>query len=86
MIRRINAEFASELSLCSIDLCLFAGVCLCGVHFCLFYPLSGLRGAPGYSLEQAHHLPIEMDPLIGEENPVNPYRGTHTCVCRCERV
>lgn len=37
--------------------------------------LSGLRGAPGYSLEQAHHLPIEMDPLIGEhtfaENPIN---------------
>ena len=31
----------------------------------LFYPL-GLRGAPGYSLEQAHHLPIEMDPLIGQ--------------------
>lgn len=28
--------------------------------------LSGLRGAPGYSLEQAHHLPIEMDPLIGQ--------------------
>ena len=27
---------------------------------------SGLRGAPGYSLEQAHHLPIEMDPLIGQ--------------------
>lgn len=27
---------------------------------------AGLRGAPGYSLEQAHHLPIEMDPLIGE--------------------
>ena len=26
---------------------------------------SGLRGAPGYSLDQAHHLPIEMDPLIG---------------------
>lgn len=25
----------------------------------------GLRGAPGYSLDQAHHLPIEMDPLIG---------------------
>ncbi|XP_077396974.1 neurobeachin isoform X2 [Festucalex cinctus] len=24
----------------------------------------GLRGAPGYSLEQAHHLPIEMDPLM----------------------
>ncbi|XP_076833149.1 neurobeachin-like isoform X3 [Brachyhypopomus gauderio] len=24
----------------------------------------GLRGAPGYSLEQAHHLPIEMDSLI----------------------
>ncbi|XP_061828501.1 neurobeachin-like isoform X1 [Nerophis lumbriciformis] len=24
----------------------------------------GLRGAPGYSLEQAQHLPIEMDPLI----------------------
>ncbi len=29
--------------------------------FCL-----GLRGAPGYSLEQSHHLPIEMDSLIGE--------------------
>lgn len=27
---------------------------------------SGLRGAPGYSLEQAHHLPIEMDSLVGE--------------------
>lgn len=26
----------------------------------------GLRGAPGYSLDQAHHLPIEMDPLIGK--------------------
>lgn len=26
----------------------------------------GLRGAPGYSLEQAHHLPIEMDSLVGE--------------------
>uniref|UniRef100_UPI00358F9AE2 neurobeachin-like n=1 Tax=Myxine glutinosa TaxID=7769 RepID=UPI00358F9AE2 len=24
----------------------------------------GLRGAPGYSIEQSHHLPIEMDPLI----------------------
>lgn len=24
-----------------------------------------MRGAPGYSLDQAHHLPIEMDPLIG---------------------
>ncbi|XP_077467132.1 neurobeachin-like isoform X2 [Stigmatopora argus] len=24
----------------------------------------GMRGAPGYSLEQAHRLPIEMDPLI----------------------
>ncbi|XP_028274603.1 neurobeachin isoform X5 [Parambassis ranga] len=24
----------------------------------------GLRGAPGYSLEQAHHLPIEMDSLV----------------------
>lgn len=45
--------------------------------------LSGLRGAPGYSLEQAHHLPIEMDPLIGEhaftENPINPAEE-HTCV------
>lgn len=28
---------------------------------------AGLRGAPGYSLEQAHHLPIEMDPLIGDD-------------------
>ncbi|CAL8333683.1 unnamed protein product [Boreogadus saida] len=25
---------------------------------------AGVRGAPGYSLEQAHHLPIEMDALI----------------------
>lgn len=33
---------------------------------CYCYDLSGLRGAPGYSLEQAHHLPIEMDPLIGQ--------------------
>lgn len=35
------------------------------VMFDPFVP-SGLRGAPGYSLEQAHHLPIEMDPLIGQ--------------------
>lgn len=27
--------------------------------------VAGLRGAPGYSLDQAHHLPIEMDSLIG---------------------
>lgn len=34
----------------------------------LLYPClnPGLRGAPGYSLEQAHYLPIEMDSLIGE--------------------
>ncbi|XP_038673773.1 neurobeachin a isoform X3 [Scyliorhinus canicula] len=31
----------------------------------------GLRGAPGYSLEQAHHLPIEMDPLIANNASVN---------------
>uniref|UniRef100_A0A3B4UDY1 Neurobeachin n=1 Tax=Seriola dumerili TaxID=41447 RepID=A0A3B4UDY1_SERDU len=28
----------------------------------------GLRGAPGYSLEQAHHLPIEMDSLVASAN------------------
>uniref|UniRef100_A0A667Y4Q4 Neurobeachin n=1 Tax=Myripristis murdjan TaxID=586833 RepID=A0A667Y4Q4_9TELE len=27
--------------------------------------------APGYSLEQAHHLPIEMDPLIANNSGVN---------------
>ncbi|NWY75965.1 NBEA protein, partial [Erithacus rubecula] len=31
----------------------------------------GLRGAPGYSLDQAHHLPIEMDPLIANNAGVN---------------
>ncbi|XP_048119783.1 neurobeachin-like isoform X1 [Alosa alosa] len=31
----------------------------------------GLRGAPGYSLEQAHHLPIEMDSLIANNSGVN---------------
>ncbi|XP_055751898.1 neurobeachin-like isoform X2 [Salvelinus fontinalis] len=31
----------------------------------------GLRGAPGYSLEQAHHLPIEMDPLIANNTGSN---------------
>ncbi|XP_028976570.2 neurobeachin a isoform X9 [Esox lucius] len=31
----------------------------------------GLRGAPGYSLEQAHHLPIEMDPLIANNSGVS---------------
>ncbi|XP_052323451.1 neurobeachin-like isoform X1 [Oncorhynchus keta] len=31
----------------------------------------GLRGAPGYSLEQAHHLPIEMDPLIANNSGSN---------------
>ncbi|KAL0973092.1 hypothetical protein UPYG_G00198850 [Umbra pygmaea] len=30
----------------------------------------GLRGAPGYSLEQAHHLPIEMDPLIANNSGI----------------
>ncbi|XP_077015132.1 neurobeachin isoform X3 [Tamandua tetradactyla] len=30
----------------------------------------GLRGAPGYSLDQAHHLPIEMDPLIASNSGV----------------
>uniref|UniRef100_A0A6Q2X4A8 Neurobeachin n=1 Tax=Esox lucius TaxID=8010 RepID=A0A6Q2X4A8_ESOLU len=28
-------------------------------------------GAPGYSLEQAHHLPIEMDPLIANNSGTN---------------
>nr|XP_057936361.1 neurobeachin-like isoform X5 [Doryrhamphus excisus] len=32
---------------------------------------AGLRGAPGYSLEQAHHLPIEMDPLIANSAASN---------------
>ncbi|KAM6961393.1 neurobeachin-like isoform 7-T7 [Aplochiton taeniatus] len=31
----------------------------------------GLRGAPGYSLEQAHHLPIEMDSLIANNSGTN---------------
>ncbi|KAM3616421.1 uncharacterized protein V6R79_017627 [Siganus canaliculatus] len=31
----------------------------------------GLRGAPGYSLEQAHHLPIEMDSLIANSTGSN---------------
>ncbi|KAM7111232.1 neurobeachin isoform 1-T1 [Molossus nigricans] len=31
----------------------------------------GLRGAPGYSLDQAHHLPIEMDPLIANNSGVS---------------
>lgn len=32
---------------------------------CVCVCVAGLRGAPGYSLDQAHHLPIEMDSLIG---------------------
>lgn len=36
-------------------------------QFCMYSCLNGgLRGAPGYSLDQAHHLPIEMDSLVGE--------------------
>ncbi|KTG42972.1 hypothetical protein cypCar_00010820 [Cyprinus carpio] len=31
----------------------------------------GLRGAPGYSLEQAHHLPIEMDSLIANNSGIS---------------
>ncbi|CAH2225077.1 neurobeachin isoform X2 [Pelobates cultripes] len=31
----------------------------------------GLRGAPGYSLDQAHHLPIEMDSLIANNSGVS---------------
>ncbi|XP_067362694.1 neurobeachin isoform X2 [Channa argus] len=31
----------------------------------------GLRGAPGYSLEQAHHLPIEMDTLVANNTASN---------------
>ncbi|KAG7480002.1 neurobeachin-like isoform X2 [Solea senegalensis] len=31
----------------------------------------GLRGAPGYSLEQAHHLPIEMDSLVANSSGSN---------------
>ncbi|XP_077064158.1 neurobeachin isoform X5 [Siphateles boraxobius] len=31
----------------------------------------GLRGAPGYSLEQAHHLPIEMDSVIANNSGTN---------------
>lgn len=41
----------------------YAVICESFVHL---YLSPGLRGAPGYSLEQAHHLPIEMDPLVGE--------------------
>lgn len=41
---------------------------IASVIYFLMYPClnPGLRGAPGYSLEQAHHLPIEMDTLVGE--------------------
>lgn len=42
------------------------GVCRCVRLTVLLLNPPGLRGAPGYSLEQAHHLPIEMDPLIGQ--------------------
>uniref|UniRef100_A0A674NGX2 Neurobeachin n=1 Tax=Takifugu rubripes TaxID=31033 RepID=A0A674NGX2_TAKRU len=31
----------------------------------------GLRGAPGYSLDQAHHLPIEMDCLVANNTGSN---------------
>ncbi|XP_062872343.1 neurobeachin isoform X2 [Trichomycterus rosablanca] len=31
----------------------------------------GLRGAPGYSLEQSHHLPIEMDSVIANNAGTN---------------
>nr|XP_040026827.1 neurobeachin isoform X2 [Gasterosteus aculeatus aculeatus] len=31
----------------------------------------GLRGAPGYSLEQAYHLPIEMDSLVANNTGSN---------------
>ncbi|TSK49672.1 Neurobeachin [Bagarius yarrelli] len=31
----------------------------------------GLRGAPGYSLEQAHHLPIEMDSVLANNTGTN---------------
>ncbi|XP_068440668.1 neurobeachin isoform X1 [Clinocottus analis] len=31
----------------------------------------GLRGAPGYSIEQAHHLPIEMDSLVANSTGSN---------------
>lgn len=52
----------------SIHPLLFYGVFMYSLTACNVRPLnlSGLRGAPGYSLEQAHHLPIEMDPLIGQ--------------------
>lgn len=48
-------------------------MCICAYKYALIsesfaylYLSPGLRGAPGYSLEQAHHLPIEMDSLVGE--------------------
>ncbi|XP_061638780.1 neurobeachin isoform X3 [Phyllopteryx taeniolatus] len=45
----------------------------------------GLRGAPGYSLEQAHHLPIEMDPLIGKLTQiVFGHWDVVTCLARSE--
>lgn len=46
-------------------LIMYVNVRVTAHNICRLNP-SGLRGAPGYSLEQAHHLPIEMDPLIGE--------------------
>ncbi|MGH0141932.1 UNVERIFIED_CONTAM: hypothetical protein FKN15_043101 [Acipenser sinensis] len=46
---------------------------------------TGLRGAPGYSLEQAHHLPIEMDPLIGKLTQiVFGHWDVVTCLARSE--
>uniref|UniRef100_A0A8C8A375 Neurobeachin b n=1 Tax=Oryzias sinensis TaxID=183150 RepID=A0A8C8A375_9TELE len=36
----------------------------------------GLRGAPGYSLDQAHHLPIEMDSVIANNTGSNKHQIT----------
>lgn len=47
------------------DVCMYGCVSTAVCNVWSLNP-SGLRGAPGYSLEQAHHLPIEMDPLIGQ--------------------
>nr|XP_019943616.1 PREDICTED: neurobeachin-like [Paralichthys olivaceus] len=47
----------------------------CHIAHCgMCYPMGAfdsLRGAPGYSLEQAHHLPIEMDSLVANSTGSN---------------
>ncbi|XP_041115991.1 neurobeachin a [Polyodon spathula] len=56
-----NFRDLSKLTVCCVWKALLDDMCVC----------AGLRGAPGYSLEQAHHLPIEMDPLIANNSGMN---------------